>query len=340
MQIFFASILILLGPFFSDGHVIPPRRILNSISFKSGGSRVTKFRTDLASNYLEDRLWSPSEPKKGPIAWILRLGNHAPAAMSLAFFGLVSMSSMMPGVMPLEPTLTSVLTQRVGPTTNRLFADYFPTLVTPPPFVFLVWPTIVLVQICSLIFSALQPINQEAIFTQDDLTALSLSNLAATWWLTVASQTEPGRLNVASCLILPLVPIFSGYPLRQAGEYSNESNLKNIVFQLYSGFTVLASFLALAVELQHGGRLLPKVPAEVAASVFIALYYYVVSRKSKSKVRMIIQVGAIVGIMLKRISEGAAATGIHGSWRLLLSVSFLGTSIVSMLAIRDFIDLS
>jgi hypothetical protein len=311
--------------------------MINSVPSSKAKGRVAKFRTDLVSNFLEDRLWSPSEPKRGPIARILRLGNHAPAAMSLAFFGLVSMTSMMPGVMPLEPTLTSVLTQRVGPTTNRLFADYFPTLVTPPSFVFLVWPTIVLVQTFTILFSALQPINKEAIITQDNLTALSISNLAATWWLIVASQTEPGNLNIASCLILPLVPIFSGYPLRQAGQLANEYTPKNVVFQLYSGFTVLASFLALTVELQHGGRLLPAVPAEVAASVFLALYYYAVTRRHKSKVKKLIQAGAILGIMLKRISEGIAATGFYGSWRLLLSVSFLGTSIVSMMAIRDLI---
>ena len=272
---------------------------------------------------------------RGLVSRVIRLANHVPAFLSLAYFGLVSMSSMMPDVMPVKPTLASVLTKNVGPTTNRLFADYFPTLVTPPSFIFLVWPTIAAVQVVTLVYSAFQSMEHDATLSQDNLTALSISNLAATWWLIVASQTAPGSLMLESCLILPLVPLFCGYPLRKMERSSAMTfKIKSAIFQLYSSFTTIASFLALTVELQHGGRL-PKLPAEAAASVFLALYFLIVSMKNKSRIKKVVQAGAITGIAVKRIQEcmvGGVST--RGVSELLMSVSFLGTLFVSVTAIR------
>lgn len=269
---------------------------------------------------------------------VIRVANHAPAFLSLLYFGLVSMSSMMPNVMPVKPTLASVLTQNVGPTTNRLFADYFPTLVTPPSFIFLVWPTIVVVQIATLVFSVLQPMKNEPILSQDDLTALSISNLAATRWLIVASQTAPGCLKLASCLVLPLVPLFSGYPLRKMeGSSAMEFKFKSVIFQLYSSFTIIASLLALTVELQHGGRL-PKLPAEAAASVFLGLYFLMVSMKNKSGIKKIVQAGAISGIAVKRVQECMARGASGGVFESLVSISFLGTLFVSFKAMQKLVE--
>lgn len=283
---------------------------------------------------LEDAFGPVTNPGLG--SRLIRVANHAPALLSLSFFGLVSMSSMMPGVMPVKPTLASVLTQGVGPTTNRLFAQYFPTLVTPPGFIFLIWPTIAVVQIATLLYSALQPMKKNAVLTQDNLTALAISNLAATWWLMVASQTTPGALTLSSFLILPLVPLFSGLALRKENDNPTALNVKNCIFQLFSSFTIIASFLALAVELQHGGHLVPKLPAEVAASVFLGLYYIIVSMKKKSKVKKVVQVGAITGIALKRIQQGMTG-GAAGVGSLFLSVSFVGTLVVAIKAIRSLL---
>ena len=252
----------------------------------------------------------------------------------------------MPNVMPVQPTITSVLTKNVGPTTNRLFADYFPTLVTPPSFIFLVWPTIVAVQVLTLLYSALQPIKKPATLSQDNLTALSLANLSATWWLIVASRTAPGCLTLGSSLILPLVPIFSGYPLRTMESRSSAAALrpKTAIFQLYSSFTTIASILALTVELQHGGRV-PKLSAEAAASVFLVLYYLLLSRKTpKSGIQRMVQAGAISGIAFHRIRQeyslvkGAATLASFVSSKSLLSVSFLGTIFVAVKAIQNLFD--
>ena len=293
--------------------------------------KLSASRAVSIADSLEDAFGPIKKPELA--SRIIRVANHAPAVLSLSFFGLVSMSSMMPGVMSVKPTLASVLTQGVGPTTNRLFAEYFPTLVTPPGFIFLIWPTIALVQIATLFYSALQPMKKEAVLTQDNLTALAISNLAATWWLVSSSQTAPGVLTISSFLILPVVAIFSGLPLRRGAGDSTAFNFKNCIFQLFSSFTIIASFLALAVELQHGGRLLPKLPAEAAASVFLGLYYLIVSMKKKSKVKKVVQAGAITGIALKRIQEGMIG-GAAGVGKLFLSVSFLGTLVVAIKAIN------
>jgi hypothetical protein len=286
------------------------------------------------SSSFEGALAPSSKP--GLLSRLIRVGNHVPAFLSLAYFGLVAMTSMMPGMASVQPTLTSVLTKAVGPTNNRMFADYFPTLVTPPSFVFLVWPTIALVQFLTLVYSSLQPMNRDATLSQDRLTSLSLANLSSTWWLLSASRTLPGQLNLSSLLILPLVPMFSTYPLRKDTRSAKKLSAKNGIFQLFSGFTTIASFLALAVELQHGTRLPIKVPAEVAASVFLGLYYVMVSMKNKSAIKKGVQAVAIAGIAGKRILE-AAAGGTAGVTKLFLSVSFYGTILVTIKAMNKVI---
>jgi hypothetical protein len=319
-----------------DAFVSPGRSALRIDAIHTNVCRNPGSRLNSIADAVEDA-HVPSR-SIGLTSCVIRVANHAPAFLSLFYFGLVSMSSMMPDVMPLKPTLASVLTQNVGPTTNRLFADYFPTLVTPPSFIFLVWPTIVVVQIATLVFSALQPIKKQQILSQDNLTALSISNLAATWWLIVASQTSPGRLKLASCLVLPLVPFFSGYPLRKMERSSAmEFKIKSAIFQLYSSFTTIASLLALTVELQHGGRV-PKLSAEAAASVFLGLYFVIVSMKNKSGIKKLVQAGAITGIAVKRVQDCIVRGSYGGVSELFMSVSFLGTIFVSFTAIQKLVE--
>eukprot|EP01083_Nonionella_stella_P041689 112938_1 len=99
---------------------------------------------------------------------VLRIVNHAPALASLSYFGLISMASMM-GMGPLssttanvatKATLSSVLTQTVGTTTNSQFAALFPTNITPAASVFLVWPIIAVLQLIIVVTSALFPTNE------------------------------------------------------------------------------------------------------------------------------------------------------------------------------------
>jgi len=138
---------------------------------------------------------------------IIRIGNHMPALLSLSYFGLISMASMM-SMGPMangaaEATLSSVLVSTVGPTTNASFAAMFPTLVTPAPFVFLVWPLIAVLQLITVSVSALFPFgsnggngdggsdveNKENEFlSQSDLTALTVANLASAAWLFASSN--------------------------------------------------------------------------------------------------------------------------------------------------------
>jgi len=183
----------------------------------------------------------------------VRLANHVPASASLAYFGLIS-TTMMSMPMPLMTggvaTLRSVITRGVGPTTNEAFAALFPTLVTPANFVFLIWPAISLLQLLTLASSAL-PLPGRPPLKQDSLTALAAANFAATAWLLFASNAAAGALPLASSLTLPLVPLLAGFPLRSAGP---PLGLQRLAFSVYAAFTTLASFLALAVELQHGGR--------------------------------------------------------------------------------------
>jgi len=260
---------------------------------------------------------------------LLRVVNHLPTLMSLSYFGLVSMASMMSmGPMaaagPAQATLASVLTRVVGSTTNAQFAAMFPTLVTPAPFVFLVWPTIAALQLLTVTVSAIYPSDEEEILTQNDLSALTIANLCSTAWLISSSNAMTGSLPIGSFLILPLVPIFSGYTLRNKPQYILWA------YQLFSSFTTIASILAFTVELQHGGRipLIGKLTAEAAACVFLSLYSAVtLGVKQKSGVKRVINVFALTGILVRRIGDvmtgGSSLLASIGS--LLLSVSFLGS---------------
>mmetsp|Transcript_42907 Transcript_42907/g.63658 ORF Transcript_42907/g.63658 Transcript_42907/m.63658 type:complete len:385 (-) Transcript_42907:444-1598(-) len=259
--------------------------------------------------------------------FIIRVANHLPAMASLYYFGLISMASMMPGAtaMP-KPNLMSVLTANVGPTTNGQFSAFFPTLVTPPSFIFLVWPLIAAVQVFSLTVSSL--LGDPPILDQGNLSALSLSNLAAAAWLFASSRASEGMLPLGSTLILPLVPFFASYPLRRTSAVkANRFKLNKIVFQLFSGFTTLASFLAFAVELQHGGRI-PFFTGrpELCAGVFLGLYQMTALRGG-SITKRFVNAAAISGIVAKRIVEGAGVSA------LLLSPSFYGALYVAYTAL-------
>mmetsp|Transcript_11718 Transcript_11718/g.17099 ORF Transcript_11718/g.17099 Transcript_11718/m.17099 type:complete len:406 (-) Transcript_11718:234-1451(-) len=290
------------------------------------GNRITANLSKL-DNYLLNR--------------IIRIANHIPAILSLSYFGLISMASMM-NMGPMAATasaakatakaattntLSSLLTQTVGMTTNQAFASYFPTLVTPAPFVFLVWPLIAILQSINLTVSALFP-SQDEILSQSDLSALTLANLAATMWLLTSSNATPGHLPLASFLVLPLVPMFSGYLLRNKPKYILWA------YQVYSSFTTLASILAFTVEIQHGGRIpfIGTVGKEVAACVFLSLYSMVsLAVGAKSGARRVVNFGAISGILWRRVSAVLGGVGVgvgglvSGLGSLLLSVSFLGT---------------
>lgn len=259
---------------------------------------------------------------------VLKIANHVPALLSLSYFGLISMASMMSSA-PMaataanQATLSSVLIKTVGPTTNSVFASSFPTLVTPASFVFLVWPLIAVLQLLTVTISALFP-GDEEILTQSDLSSLTIANLFSSAWLFASSNASVGNLPIASFLVLPLVPIFSGYPLRNKPKYILWA------FQLYSSFTTLASILAFTVEIQHGGRIpyIGKVGAEVAGSVFLSLYSLTsLAVPNKSSVKKLVNFGALSGILYRRVAPViAAGTGWFGGLSsLVLSVSFLGT---------------
>ncbi len=312
----------------------------------SGPSGLTKLST--SKSVLKAAVSTEDEPPKCPVTLfalrvqkslsildkkflkrVLRITNHAPALLSLSYFGLVSMASMMSmGPMaaqtgPAQATLASVLTRAVGSTTNAEFAALFPTYVTPAPFVFLVWPTIAILQLLTVTVSAIYPEGEEEILTQNDLSALTLANLASTFWLLTASNAMSGSLPVGSFLILPFVPLFSGFTLR------NKPSYVLWAYQLFSSFTTLASILAFTVELQHGGRIpiIGKLSAEVAACIFLSLYSAVsLGVKEKSGVKRFVNFFALSGIIVRRFSDALVGSSFFGALGgLLLSVSFLGT---------------
>jgi len=254
---------------------------------------------------------------------VVRIANHAPTFASLSYFGLISMtmqSMTMPAVA--VATLKSVLTRGIGPTSNKAFSMLFATPVTPAGFVFLIWPFISLLQLITVTFSALRP---AAPLKQADLTALSLANVFATVWLLVSSNAAAGALPLLSCLVLPLVPVFSGYPLRSAAPPAGKYKL---VFEVFSSFTTLASFLALAVELLHGGR----VPffggrGELCALVFLSLTSAVVSLPNRCLAKKSVNLLALSGILWNRATSGGG----------LLSVSFAATLAVWGWAVKQLV---
>jgi hypothetical protein len=93
----------------------------------------------------------------------------------------------------------------------------------------------------------------------------------------------------------------------------------------------LAAFVAIAIELQHGGRLpwIGKLPGEISALIFLFLYSassLAVMKKSLAK--RVVNVFALSGILYNRWLFSMAQAG--GGWiqstsSLLFSVSFWGT---------------
>jgi len=256
---------------------------------------------------------------------LVRVANHVPALGSLAYFGEISMA-MGPMSMPaLATSLRGVLTRAVGPTTNKAFSMYFATPVTPASFVFLIWPVIAALQLLTLTWSAVRP-NAPPL-KQAELTSLTLANVCATTWLVASSNSFSGALPLASCLVLPFVPLFSAFPLRSPslprGEYK-------LVFQVFSAFTTIASFLALAVELQYGGRLplIGTLPAEAAALVFLGLTATVVGLSQRSLAKRVVNALALTGIVAKRLAGGAAG---------LFSLSFVATAAVWAFAVKQLV---
>ena len=266
---------------------------------------------------------------------IVRLANHATLVGSLAYFGLVSSTMQLPGARMPMATLASVITQRVGPTTNAQFSTYFSTLVTPAPYVFLIWPFIAAVQALTVAISILRPgilrlkspqnslealktIGKGKALSQTELASLSLANAAATVWLFVSSNSLPGALPLLSCLILPFVPFFAAYPLR-ASPFMTPPEIYRPVFQIFSSFTAIASCLAVAVELQYGGRIgFFAGRPELCGSIFLALVGALVSLPARCLARRTVTTFALSGILARRLQSGAGAS-------LLLSPTFLGT---------------
>jgi len=290
--------------------------LANTVSTNDSKCVITKFSNKItnAISWFDENIMNR----------ILRLASHAPAILSQAYFGLIAMASMM-GTGPMvsqagtvaEATIASVLTKSVGPTTNTVFANLFPTLVTPASFVFLVWPVIAVLQLVTVVISALYQGSDEFL-SQNDLSTLTLANICSSLWLLISSTAAPGYLPIGSFLILPLVPLFSGYPLRNNPKYMLPA------FQLYFSFTTIASFLAFAVELQYGGRIpiIGKVSEEIAASVFLMLYSGAsLSVRKKSLVKRVVNFGALSGILFKRFAGITLGT----LSPLLLSISFWGT---------------
>ena len=268
---------------------------------------------------------------------LVRIASHAPTLATLLYFGLVSMTSMMGGPGPIMPTLSSVLTKALGSTTSAEFSGFFPTLITPPSYIFAIWPLISLVQLLTIAISALRP-SPSPLLAGADLSSLSIANLAATSWLFVSSKAAKTMLPLSAFLILPVVPIFAGFPLRTRSSGAMKASFDNVAFQLFSSFTTIAAFLALTVELQHGGRLaFFKGKAELSAIIFLSLYYYLVGLGGQGIVKKSVNVVAIVGILLKRLNAGLM-TGSAGVGQLFLSVSFIGTCAVAFKALKKLFE--
>ena len=267
---------------------------------------------------------------------IIRIANHVPALVTIYYFGLIagSMSGMQAASEVGPATLRAVLTKRVGPTTQAAFSKLFPTLVTPASFVFLIWPFISFAQLLTLAISALSP--KDPLLSQDELTSLSLANLAATSWLLISSQAVAGSSPLASCLVLPFVALFSGYPLRKK-KPTEEITLQSFVFQVFSSFTALASLVAFAVELQHGGRIpFTKGRAEVTAILFLLGFVDVAYAPNNGIVKRAISLFAIGGILWKRVVDALVlGSAVAVLKKLGMSLSFWGTVFVTLLCFAN-----
>lgn len=319
---FIILLICVLKPILSNAFLVPVGGASKQIRLKAAVSKgeaskcpVTKFGKNMESKLqvLDSKILNR----------IIRVANHLPAAATLSYFAIVSMASMNMG--PLctsQSSLPCALTQQVGSTTNELFAQLFPTLVTPASFVFLIWPVIALLQTITLAVSAFLPTSDE-ILTQSDLSSLSMANLAATAWLITSSNSKSGALPVASVAILPLVPILSGFSLRNSPKYILWSN------QVFSSFTTIAACLAFSIELQYGGRIpfIGCVSAEIAGLTFLSLYSATsLAVQNKSGCKRIVNFLALTGIVIKRLIDvTAGSVHLGGLIKLASSFTFLGS---------------
>merc|ERR1711862_109415 len=194
---------------------------------------------------------------------------------------------------------------------------------TPAPFVFLVWPAIAISQLLTLLISIFFPSKVGELLSQNDLSSLTLANICSAAWIISASNAMAGSLPISSFLILPLVPLFSGYALR------NQPKYRLWPFQLFSSFTTLASVLAFAVELQHGGRVpfIGTIGAEWVACIFLSIYSTIaLSVNRKSLVKRLVNFLALSGISVRRVTDALGGSTMSGSLgSLFTSISFLGT---------------
>ena len=299
--------------------VVPPRMVLGALSLES--------RVYLGLDKLDRAIGMPS----------IRVAAHAPALATLAYFGLVATGLDLGTMGPraLARTVRTVITRVGSLPTGAAASSAFATLVTPAHFVFVAWRLIWFVQLATIAFSLLRPAKsfkrQPVVWriaggpmTQTQLSALTLANGCAAYWLLAIGSTVKGRLPFTSTLALLLVPFFAGLPLRDSGSMSTPYRP---AFELLSSFGMLAGFVAVAAELQYGGRLglltqlsvpfteikpLAKlaVPAalnpEAAASSFVALTAAAVSLANRCLVRRATTVFALTGILASRLAPAVA----------------------------------
>ena len=281
-------------------------------------------RTYLALNNLDGLLVKPA----------VKLGNHGAALASLAYFGLISTTMMTMPMPAFGKAIIAAITAKVGPTSNEAFSAIFPTLVTPASFVFLIWPFIAALQTFTLSLSILRPgrsfrslprrLNRVAgpPMAQTELTSLFLANSFAATWLIIASNAVRAKLPLGSLLALPFVPLFAGLPLRT----STPLPIYRPLFQVFSSFTTIATFLALTIELQHGGRIawfLGK--AEPCGLVFATLSAALVSLPGQCLARQLVNCLAFTGILWKRLGLASLSSlSVSVVTPLLKSPSFVG----------------
>ena len=149
------STLVLLAAMKIDAFQIMPRIKMNQINSIPPKSLQRFFlnpssRSPLNSIHLSQTTTSSEDPEgsKCPVTQLgcrvtkilgradkyflnrfIRISNHVPALLSLSYFGLISMASMMsmgPMAAGCDATLQNVLTKTVGATTNAEFAALFP----------------------------------------------------------------------------------------------------------------------------------------------------------------------------------------------------------------------
>jgi len=249
------------------------------------------------------------------LARLVRISGHAACYFSLFYFLLTSAKMMSPAMFSTD--LLRALTAGVGSTTNKLFSDYFITRVTPAAFVFFIWPVIGVLQLVALVTSSLSPARP---MTQSELASLAAANACAISWLFSASVSAPMHLPLQQALVLPGVPLFAGFPLRNPPprSLSPSGRLYRLVFAVYSSFTTLAACLALIVELQYGGRV-PLLGPELCGSLFLALSAFVLSapRRNRPLASRLVGVLAFSGIVARRLGSGplsaASAATLAGS---------------------------